>query len=485
MSTSFWLQLFNDNKVSEPIDNRLRKKILEIIGDPENITTSNKTLSKDPLALTTLPKPGNVFFRILRHPLLMPYNRLAALMLGINIFILFQNSDLVPIDSPYSFALNMTLINFLIAVFIRQQQVINLLFKFFTGFPHFFPLWIRWACGKVYHFGGIHVGSYLAGYLWYAYSIYLLQFTEDGSSIGNSTFISTLSLIHLAILTVIMISALPSHRAKHHNRFEKIARFGNWISLSLFWIQTIAIINERTIGSNTEFPIVASPEFYGLLLITFLFSVPWLRLKKVPVSIDTPSNHVAISNFNYGVTPFEGSSTDLSLSPLMEWHSFANIPSPGESGFRLTISRAGDWTGNLIDKKPSHIWVKGIPAAGVGNIEKLFKKVIWVATGSGIGPCLPHLLTGKIPSVLVWATRNPVKTYGEKMVSEIKAAQPDAIIWDTDSHGKPDLVDLALKTMMEHDAEAVICISNKKLTWHVVYQLEIRGIPAFGAIWDS
>ena len=34
-------------------------------------------------------------------------------------------------------------------------------------------------------------------------------------------------------------------------------------------------------------------------------------------------------------------------------------------------------------------------------------------------------------------------------------------------------------------AEAVICISNKKLTWQVVHGLERRGIPAFGAIWDS
>ena len=35
------------------------------------------------------------------------------------------------------------------------------------------------------------------------------------------------------------------------------------------------------------------------------------------------------------------------------------------------------------------------------------------------------------------------------------------------------------------DAEAVICISNKKLTWQVVHGLERRGIPAYGPIWDS
>ena len=34
-------------------------------------------------------------------------------------------------------------------------------------------------------------------------------------------------------------------------------------------------------------------------------------------------------------------------------------------------------------------------------------------------------------------------------------------------------------------AEAVICIAHKKATWHVVHELESRGMPTFGAIWDS
>jgi ketopantoate hydroxymethyltransferase len=52
-------------------------------------------------------------------------------------------------------------------------------------------------------------------------------------------------------------------------------------------------------------------------------------------------------------------------------------------------------------------------------------------------------------------------------------------------HGKPDMVRLALAAYAETGAEAVICISNKKLTWQVVHGLERRGIPAYGAIWDS
>jgi hypothetical protein len=34
-------------------------------------------------------------------------------------------------------------------------------------------------------------------------------------------------------------------------------------------------------------------------------------------------------------------------------------------------------------------------------------------------------------------------------------------------------------------AEAVICVSNKKLTWKVVHGIERLGVPALGPIWDS
>ena len=37
----------------------------------------------------------------------------------------------------------------------------------------------------------------------------------------------------------------------------------------------------------------------------------------------------------------------------------------------------------------------------------------------------------------------------------------------------------------EKGAEAVIIISNEKITKKVVYGLETRGIAAYGAIWDS
>ena len=274
-------------------------------------------------------------------------------------------------------------------------------------------------------------------------------------------------------------------RAKYHDAFEITHRFGGWSALILFWALILSQVNDSSTGLNFLENLTNSFGFWALSLVTFSIILPWLRLKKVPIKIDCPSDHVAIVTFDYGVTPFAGSSTAISLNPLLEWHSFANVPAPNTDGFKLTISNAGDWTKQFIKTKPTHVWVRGVPQAGVAYIEVLFKKVIYVATGSGIGPVLPHLLTKAVPSKLVWATRNPRKTYGDKLIDQIYDVQEDALIWDTDKDGKPDLVKLAYQAYKEFDAEAIICISNEKLTWLVVSEMEKSGIPAYGAIWDS
>jgi len=70
-------------------------------------------------------------------------------------------------------------------------------------------------------------------------------------------------------------------------------------------------------------------------------------------------------------------------------------------------------------------------------------------------------------------------------VDSLLDACPDAVIYDTRVHGKPDMVKLAYKMYKDFDAEAVCIISNQKLTQKMVYGLMSRGVPAFGAIWDS
>jgi amino acid adenylation domain-containing protein len=438
-----------------------------------------------------LPPQQKSFSRMWKGEKLMHYYRLFALLLIANIGIMIFGATEGNWWSGQEIRLDMiskiTLINFTIGILIRQQYIINFLFWVATSIPTSWPLSIRRRAGKIYHFGGIHIGGTVSGTLWFIIfmsSLYYDFFNSQNETSKNIMLLWVTTML-TAILIFMIIMALPKLRAKFHNSFEKTHRFGGWTALVLFWFQMILIMNDQSSEQPFLENLFGSFSFWALTAITISIILPWLRLKKVEVDITRPSNHVILARFNYGETPFAGSSTAISRDPLMEWHSFANVPEPGREGFRLTISRAGDWTGELIDDMPKYLWVKGITTAGVGNVDKLFKKVIWVATGSGIGPCLPHLFSRETPARLIWATRNPRKTYGDELVEEILESQPEAIIWDTDAHGKPDMVKLAYKAYKDFDAEAVICISNKKLTWKVVYGMESRGIPAYGAIWDS
>ena len=50
---------------------------------------------------------------------------------------------------------------------------------------------------------------------------------------------------------------------------------------------------------------------------------------------------------------------------------------------------------------------------------------------------------------------SPERTYGRELVAQIMAAQPDALIWDTDADGKPDLAQLAARVCRETDEQAL------------------------------
>lgn len=380
---------------------------------------------------------------------------------------------------------NVMLANISLGILVRQQYVVNILFWLATRVPTSWPLSIRWAMGKVYHFGGLHSGGAGAGTVWFGFLVYAMVHDHIQGQGNVSSATLCLSIAIVVLLAIMVLTALARFRARHHDRFERIHRFGGWTVLVLFWLQTVFFIDDRRDGTDLADALLASPGFWMLVVLTASIALPWLRLKRVPVEIVRPSSHAAVVRFNYGDTPFPGSSNSISRNPLVEWHSFANIPTPGEDGYRLIISRAGDWTGSFINDCPSHVWVKGITTAGVARIEVLFKRVVYIATGSGIGPVLPHLLAKDVPIHLIWATRSPRTTYGDDLVEEILNAVPDATIWDTDVDGKPDLSRLAHGTCRAFGAEAVICISNQKLTRKVVRDMEIRGIPAFGAIWDS
>ncbi|WP_442930691.1 hypothetical protein [Micromonospora sp. NBC_00421] len=420
-----------------------------------------------------LPPPVSTLRRILAHPRFMHHHRLVAAVLATNIALLAYGLTAGWWRGPEALG-DAALANVALAVLVRQQYLVNLFFWLATRAPTRWPLRIRATLGKVYHFGGLHVGAALAGTGWYLAQLGALT-VGDGPG-GAGALVTGYAAAGL--LLAVVGTALPPVRSRRHDLFERTHRLGGWAALLLLWVQAGFL-------AGGPVALAVSPQGGALAVLTASIALPWLRLRRVPVVVERPSSHVALAHFDHGVTPFPGSSTAVSRSPLWEWHSFANVPAPGRPGFRLTVSRAGDWTGRFIDDAPERVWVKGISTAGVANIETLFRRVVYVATGSGIGPVLPHLLAGQVPARLVWVARRHRETFGDQLVDEILAHQPDALLWDTAHDGKPDMLRLAWQAYRRFDAEAVICISNRPLTWQVVRGMEERGVPAYGAIWDS
>jgi hypothetical protein len=428
--------------------------------------------------------------RILKHPHVMHYNRLVALVMAVNLgwagygatAANWWTSDGTDLGALALAAQT----NLAAAVVFRQQYVLNALAWLVTRPPTSWPLRVRWMLGKYYHFGGLHVGAALAGTLWYV-TLVMSMLRDAVAGAGEASCAHMILGATIATtFTVMVVMALPRLRAAQHDRFEVTHRFCGWAALVLVWINTMLFVNghrdDRSFGSA----LLTAPAFWLVLGSAMLAVWPWLLLRRVPIRYERPSSHAVVLRLDHGVIPAIGTTRPISRRPFVGWHHFANVPAaPGTTGYRMLVSRAGDWTAALVDEPPSHVWVRGIPTVGVANVRKLFRKVVLVATGSGIGPVLGHLLDTTVPSRLVWVTKNPRRTYGDAFVDEIEAAQPDAMIWDTGALGKPDVLQLAYAAYVESGAEAVICVSNRTVTWQVVHGLERRGIPAFGPIWDS
>lgn len=230
--------------------------------------------------------------------------------------------------------------------------------------------------------------------------------------------------------------------------------------------------------------LIQSPAFWLLAIVTSSIALPWLNLRKVKVRRDVLSGHAVRLYFDY-TTPVVGTAVRISQRPLVEWHAFATIAKPGEKGFSLLVSNAGDWTSKQIQTGPSELWVRGVPTCGVLRIAPLFKRIVLVATGSGIGPCLPVIYAKRVPARIFWSTPHPEKNFGAEIIQAILDADQNAVIHNTKTMGRPGMVAISYRLLRESNAEAVCVISNKKLTQMIVYAMESRGIPAFGAIFDS
>ncbi|KAF8900665.1 hypothetical protein CPB85DRAFT_1439411 [Mucidula mucida] len=384
--------------------------------------------------------------------------------------------------------------NLMVTLLFRQENFVNVAYEIAVACPHSAPVWVRAKLAKVFHYGGAHSGSGVAAVVWYI--MYTACTTRDYIQMPSSAGLANVitSYVLVTMFCLIVAGAHPTFRRMYHDYFEALHRYSGWVALCTFWVHTIFAGNEyRMMESNPPVSLgrylIGTPNFWTLCISTSCTILSWGRLRRVRVYPEVLSDHAIRLHFKYrDMPPFYG--LKISNRPLLEWHAFATIPDDdvdhkGRKGFSLVVSNAGDWTNQAIKTPPTKLWVRGYPLHGLLYTSKLFKKIVVVATGSGIGPCLSLFYANATPRRIFWSTPAPEKTYGDKIMKTVLTADPEAVIWNTRTQGRPDMVAVTYQLVMEAQAEAVFIISNPKLTQRVVFGMQSRGIPAYGAIFDS
>ncbi|KAH7412227.1 hypothetical protein DE146DRAFT_602502 [Phaeosphaeria sp. MPI-PUGE-AT-0046c] len=450
--------------------------------------------------------------RKFRYNIFNVYRRLFTFVVILNIigaFILVrthhsQRADGLRISSTLA---TLASSNFLLAILIRQDYLVNLLFRTAWLVAWTMPNTIRNMVARVYCYGGIHSGAAVAGSMWWiAYTAWTCRiFVQDATSLS----VTILSCLVLMILVVILILSCPSVRARYHNTFEITHRLLGWLSIMLFWAQLL-LIHHTSSTPGTR--LIQDPTFWNLIIITLLLLYPWLRIRRWTFTAHVLSSHALRLSFPNPIHRF--SCLSISSSPLLEWHPFATFPlSSAETS--MVISNAGDWTRNMIHStiaqsqasptalmpkqqdtdKPQDaapqvkltFYTRPHPKAGVLSLSLLFPRILILTTGSGIGPALSSLLERPPAQFarLIWSTRSPLATYGAEMMALVRKADSDALVLDTDEMGRPDLLAVVLKEAAREGVDAVFVLSNEKVVKWVVGGVEARGGRGYGPIWDS
>lgn len=382
--------------------------------------------------------------------------------------------------------------NFLACGLARQPLVVNGFFITLCSIRKSLPICLRRTAAKIYQYGGVHSGCGIASLLWYMALVVLM--TREFCIAPSHTLVSTISLIlsHaiLVLLLAIVGVSYPAFRVRYHNTFELTHRYCTWVVVALFL--ALLVVFAKTVSSQSQSQyLLHFPAFWCVCISALAIIQPWTRLRKITVRAEVLSSH-ALRLHLPGSTRF-GKVISLSRNPLRDWHSFATFSDPEssqnvDSSFSLIVSRAGDWTSSMISNPPTTLYTRGQKTYGFTRVMRLFHRIVLVATGSGIGPCLAFLAEKhKRPSMrLLWQTRAPTRTYGSEVLDLVHRLDPGPMIVDTDKCGRRvDLVPMIADIYHESQAEMVCVISNQQLTEEILYRLRSRGIAAMGPLFDS
>ncbi|KAH7075231.1 hypothetical protein FB567DRAFT_453081 [Paraphoma chrysanthemicola] len=420
---------------------------------------------------------------------LTAYRILIAFAVLFNLTILVA---LIPLRLPLENVLVATAANLLASILTRQEDLINLSFGLVSRLPTGLPLGFRSIIADFHHYGGVHIGTAMSSLMWYVLFVGLNTATcVERAKAGTMTRWHWVDIItcyaFLTFLLLICLSAIPRFREKFHNHFERTHRFAGWASIIVLWINS----GISTIVDPTHTPLYKSRSIWLLALTTLFIILPWLRIRRVSILAETISAREIKLAFPYANMPYT-STCRFSLSPLFEWHAFATIPSPDALSASIVISAAGDWTKTIVAHPPQRIWIRAPPTANFLSFTSVFNSVLLVATGAGIAPMLSLLASPAIKRMLaarkkvrfMWCVYDSGAPHWAFAQEAIRKVDPVPKILDSKA-GRPDVAFEARYLAQTEGLEAVMVVSNKKVTNEVVREVKRCGGAAYGAVFDS
>ncbi|RMZ69961.1 non-ribosomal peptide synthetase [Pyrenophora seminiperda CCB06] len=421
------------------------------------------------------------------------YRILIGLVTMVNLVVL---AVMIRKNMPYTrFSLAGPLIataaNIFAAVLMRQEEVINTMFRIFSLVPLSLPLWFRKTIADFHHFGGFHIGCAVSALLWYIFVVYLnTAFFVNGlrKVEANAWVWADVATCYSFLISIVLVcvAAHPRFRQRFHNTFERTHRFGGWIALIVLWIN--AGVSSRTHGSK---PMYLNPAVWLLAVTTFLIILPWLRMNRVPITATAVSEREVRLSFPYKNMPFLATMR-FSTAPLTEWHAFATVPEPETNSAYILISAAGDWTKKIIANPPKEIFLRHPATLNFLNFAPVFSSLLLVGTGAGIGPLLSLLKSPQMQAMrnsgqtvrVMWSAYNIYAPHWAFVLDIIRAVDPQPKLFDS-TKGRADVTFETVYLMQRECLEAVMIVSNPLVTRQVVEGVKAKGLPAYGAVFDS
>ncbi|KAF3035778.1 hypothetical protein E8E12_001890 [Didymella heteroderae] len=397
---------------------------------------------------------------------------------------LLNNSE---VETP----LTATSANIMTAALLRQEELINFLFKLISRLPLTLPFAARRTIGDFHHYGGVHIGCALSALLWYIMFTGLNTVRVLGLLLLDhmtTTLYIDIVTSYIALLTILAIclTAIPRFRLRFHNTFEATHRFGGWAALFVLWIHA----GITTLTPDAFVPLYTHPSLWLLTLTTILIIIPWLRMRRVSITAHRLSARELQLIFPHANMPYT-STIRFSTFPLTEWHAFATIP-VSSSTSKIIVSAAGDWTRDLLSHPPSQLWIRNPPTLNFLAFVPLFNSVLLVATGAGIAPVLSLLASPAVRDMkarqrkvrIMWCVAEPDAAHWGFVVELMRGVDEEAIVFDSRVR-RPDVAFEARWVAEKEGLEGVFVVSNPRVTNEVVRECKGRGFAAYGAVFDS